>query len=93
VDVWAAAASLYKLITGEYPRDFPEDQDPWRVVLNKAPVPILRRGRFVGPHLALAMDEALVDNPGIRHQSALSLKTSLIKAAHQDGLIMEMEEP
>jgi serine/threonine protein kinase len=93
VDVWAAAASLYKLVTGEYPRDCPEDQDPWRVVLSRPPVPTLRRGRPVGPHLALALDEALVDNPAIRHQSAYSLKKALIKAAHADCLILEIAEP
>jgi hypothetical protein len=93
VDVWAAAASLYKLLTGEYPRDFPDDQDPWRVVLGRPPVPILRRGRPLGPHLALAIDEALVDNPAIKHQSAMSLKASLVRAAHLDGLIPEMAEP
>jgi hypothetical protein len=93
VDVWAAAASLYKLITGEYPRDFPEDQDPWRVVLSRPAVPVLRRGRPVGAHLALALDEALIDNPAIRHQSAQSLKKALIRAAHRDGLIPEIEEP
>ena len=93
VDVWAAAASLYKLITGEYPRDFPEDQDPWRIVLNRPAAPVLSRGRPIGAHLALAMDQALVDNPSIRHQSAMSLKKALIRAAHQDGLIPEITEP
>ena len=63
------------------------------MVLGKAPVPVLRRVRPVGPHLALAIDEALVDNPAIRHQSARSLKKSLIRAAHQDGLIQELPEP
>src|SRR5262249_47243612 len=28
VDVWAAAASLYCMLTGRVPRDFPEDRDP-----------------------------------------------------------------
>ncbi|MDR1297190.1 MAG: protein kinase [Deltaproteobacteria bacterium] len=87
VDVWAAAATIYKLLTGEYPRDFPEDEDPWRVVLNKPPVPILKRGRQLPSHLALAVDEALVDNPAIKHQTALSLKNSLVAAARRDGLI------
>jgi serine/threonine protein kinase len=92
VDIWAAAASIYKFITGEYPRDFPQDQDPWRVVLNSPPVPILKRGVRLGAHLAQAIDEALVDNPTIKHQSALSLKASLIKAAHRDGLLKEIAE-
>jgi hypothetical protein len=86
VDIWAAAASLYKLLTGDYPRDFPDEEDPWRVVLNRPPVPILKRGRHVPAHLALAIDEALVDNPAIKHQAALSLKRSLVGAALRDGV-------
>jgi serine/threonine protein kinase len=93
VDVWAAAASLSKLVTGVYPRDFPDDQDPWRVVLSRPAVPTLRRGRPNGPQLALSLDEALVDNPVIRHQSAASLKKALVKAAHADGLVPEIPEP
>jgi serine/threonine-protein kinase len=93
VDIWAAAASLYKFLTGEYPRDFPESEDPWRVVLNRPPVPVLRRGHFVPAHLAFALDEALVDNPEIKHQSAKSLKKSLIAAAHRDRLLLDIPEP
>ncbi|MDR0548278.1 MAG: protein kinase [Deltaproteobacteria bacterium] len=86
VDVWAAAASLYKLLTGDYPRDFPDKEDPWRVVLNVAPKPILERRADLPANLARVIDEALVDNPAIIHQQALSLKTALIKAAQLDGL-------
>jgi pSer/pThr/pTyr-binding forkhead associated (FHA) protein len=86
VDVWAAAASLYKLLTGDYPRDFPEDEDPWRVVLNKGPVPILKRRPDLPPNLAAAIDEALVDNPKIIHREAASLKRALVAAAERDGL-------
>ena len=34
VDVWAAAASLYYMLTGNLPRDFKEEDDPWVTVLN-----------------------------------------------------------
>ncbi|MDR1920333.1 MAG: protein kinase, partial [Candidatus Adiutrix sp.] len=37
VDVWAAAASLFKLVTGEYPREFPSARDPWQVVMKDKP--------------------------------------------------------
>ncbi|MDR3134868.1 MAG: serine/threonine protein kinase, partial [Deltaproteobacteria bacterium] len=93
VDIWAAAASLYKLLTGEYPRDFPESEDPWKVVLNRQPVPILRRGHFIPSHLALAIDEALVDNPAIKHQTALDLKKCLIAAAHRDHILLDIQDP
>jgi serine/threonine protein kinase len=87
VDIWAAAASLYKLITGQYPRDFPDEEDPWKIVLNTSATSILSRGRPVPENLAKAIDQALIDNPAIIHQSAKSLKKSLIEAAQRDGLI------
>jgi serine/threonine-protein kinase len=93
VDIWAAAASLYKLLCGEYPRDFPDSEDPWRVVLNRPPVPILKRGHRIPSHLALALDEALVDNPAIKYQTAASLKKSLIEAAHRDRLLLDVPVP
>jgi serine/threonine-protein kinase len=89
VDVWAAAASLYKLLTGDYPRNFPEDEDPWRVVLNKAPVPIRTRRQDVPTNLAMVIDMALVDTPSIRFQKANALKMALLEAAEQDGVVLE----
>jgi pSer/pThr/pTyr-binding forkhead associated (FHA) protein len=86
VDIWAAAASLYKLMTGEYPRDFPEGEDPWRVVLNKSAVPLRKRMPDMPPRLAEALDLALEDNPKIHHQSAGSLKASLLEACRGDGI-------
>jgi hypothetical protein len=91
VDIWAAAASLYKLLTGDYPRDFPEDEDPWRIVLNKNPVPILERKVKIPINLAEAIDWALVDNPSIHHQAAMSLKEALVNAAKRDGIRLPQE--
>jgi serine/threonine protein kinase len=88
VDIWAAAASLYKLMTGEYPRDFPEEEDPWRVVLNKPAVPVRRRRPDIPEHLADALDLALEDNPKIIHQAAGSLKAALLEACRADGLVI-----
>src|SRR5262249_20373052 len=47
VDVWAAAATLYYLLTGAYPRDFPRGVDRWLAVLQSAAVPIRRRNPSV----------------------------------------------
>jgi serine/threonine-protein kinase len=49
VDVWAAAASLYYLLTGHPPRDFPKGKDRWVVVLQTAPIAIRERVRAI-PH-------------------------------------------
>jgi serine/threonine-protein kinase len=59
VDVWAAAASLYSMLTGTTPRDFPAGRDRWTVLLQEDPVPILRRNPKLPPRLAGVIDEAL----------------------------------
>src|SRR5207245_2216012 len=38
VDVWALAASLYNMLTGHIPCDFPKGKDPWLAVLESDPV-------------------------------------------------------
>lgn len=86
VDVWAAAASLYKLLTGEYPRDFPPDVDPWQVVMNDKPRPLTDLLPDAPPHLAEALDQALVDDPTIFHQTAASFKAALLDAIEQDDI-------
>ncbi len=43
VDVWAMAASLYELLTGTVPRDFPPGCEPFLVVLHQGAVPIHQR--------------------------------------------------
>ncbi|MDR1045365.1 MAG: protein kinase [Candidatus Adiutrix sp.] len=88
VDVWAAAASLYKLLTGEYPREFPEGRDPWQVVMSDSPRPLKELLPDAPEHLAETLDEALVDDPAIFHQTAESLKKALLKAAERDDLLI-----
>ena len=77
VDVWAAAASLYYMLTGQYPRDFNTSADPWQTVLMTNAVPILQRGRPLPKRLARVIDEALRDNPDIQVKSAAELKGAL----------------
>jgi hypothetical protein len=77
VDVWAMAASLYYMLTGAVPRDFPVRQDKWLVVLQSAAVPIRRRKRTLPRKLAEVIDAALMDRPQITFQSALAFKQAL----------------
>lgn len=88
VDVWAAAASLYKLLTGEYPRYFPSERDPWQVVMSEKPRPLRHLLPQAPKHLTETLDEALVDDPAILHQSALSLKAALMAAAEKDDIYL-----
>jgi serine/threonine protein kinase len=77
VDVWAAAASLYFLLTGFAPRDFAPHRAPWRTVLETEPVPILKRGFRIPPRLAEVIDRALVDWPEIEFKEAAQLRAAL----------------
>jgi hypothetical protein len=77
VDVWAAAATLYNMLTGAYPRDFPNAKDVWQTVLNTDAVPIRRRKASIPAKLAEVIDAALVDRPEIQFKSAVELKRAL----------------
>ena len=77
VDVWAAAATLYYMLTGLPPRSFPRNKDPWQVVLQSPAVPIRERRNDVPKRLAGAIDEALIDQPDIRFDTAQALRAEL----------------
>jgi serine/threonine-protein kinase len=77
VDVWAAAASLYFMLTGAFPREFPKGQDPWQIVLQNAAVPIRDRSSRIPPRLAEVNDQALIDKPAITFKTAAELHRAL----------------
>ncbi|EIV92658.1 protein kinase domain with FHA domain [Frankia sp. QA3] len=80
VDVWALAASLYWMLTGALPRDFPVRRDPWHVVLQTEAVPIRQRNPAIPTALADVIDHALRDQPAIGFQSAVELRQALEQA-------------
>lgn len=77
VDIWAMAASLYFMLTGAFPRDFPRGKDPWQIVLQTDPVPIRKRNPAIPKKLAEVIDHALVDRPQIQFKTAADLKRAL----------------
>ncbi len=77
VDVWAAAATLYNLLTGTFAREFKKGQDPWRTVLQSPPVPIRERDPSIPEKVAGVIDLALVDQPTITFKSAIEFKRAL----------------
>ena len=79
VDVWAAAASLYYMLTGYYPRDF-TGKDIFLEVLRNKPVPILQRGTNIPKKLAEVIDLALMEEPEIYFKSAKAFKQALLTA-------------
>jgi eukaryotic-like serine/threonine-protein kinase len=80
VDVWAVAASMYKMLTGHVPRDFRCGLEPWRVVLETKPIPILQRNSGIPARLAEVIDHALVDDPEIGFQTVAEFELALRQA-------------
>ncbi len=77
VDVWSLAATLYAMLTGHAPRRFPRGADPWRIVLQEPPVPILERNPHLPQELAEVVDHALQERPRIAFSSASQLREAL----------------
>jgi eukaryotic-like serine/threonine-protein kinase len=80
VDVWAAAACLYNMVTGATPRDFPAGKDVWQAVLETEPMPIRRRDNSIPARLAEVIDKALIDKPSIVFKTAADFKKALLAA-------------
>jgi hypothetical protein len=80
VDVWALAATLYALLTGRPPRDFPPGRDPWLVVLRDDPVPIRCRNPAVPPRLAELLDAALFDRGPLAFPTCAAFGAALTAA-------------
>ena len=85
VDVWAAAATLYFLLTGEFPRDFPPRVDPFKVVLSTDPIPIRQRDPKIPAPLAQVIDRALQDKPALHYKQARDLSADLMAALGKIG--------
>lgn len=73
VDVWAAAASYYFMLTGTFPKEC-KGKDIWMAMLSGKAVPIRKRNSSIPKKLAEVIDEALIDQPKIRISSAAELK-------------------
>jgi eukaryotic-like serine/threonine-protein kinase len=83
VDIWAAAACLYEMLTGYLPRNFGEKDDPNRVILEKNAVPILdRQISYIPADLAKVIDRALREESdnSTHYQTAQDFKQDLMAA-------------
>jgi eukaryotic-like serine/threonine-protein kinase len=85
VDVWAAAACLYMMLTGEAPRRFGGGESPLRVILQETAVPILERDPTLPPALAAVIDRALWEDPDHHNETfykrAIDFRQALLEAA------------
>lgn len=80
VDVWAAAASYYFMLTGKFPKDFRPGVNVWQVLILEDAIPIRRREPGIPETLAAVIDRALAEKPGLYYSSAAALRRDLIAA-------------
>lgn len=84
VDVWAAAASYYYMLTGQFPKNFRPGGNMWQAIVTESAVPIRDRDYSVPRELARVIDAALVEKPEIGCKSASEFRRNIIKALPED---------
>jgi eukaryotic-like serine/threonine-protein kinase len=82
VDLWAAVACLYEMLTGNLPRNFSDQDDPIRVIMEQNAIPISERSAFIPTSLATVIDRALYEEKdnSTFYQTAEELKQDLLAA-------------
>lgn len=69
-DVFSLGATMYFLLTGKFPFDFPDKRDPMDVILNDDVVPIRKRLAAIPKPLAAAIDRAVTKKHKDRYLDA-----------------------
>ena len=80
VDVWAAAACLYWMLTGTFPRDFPpgaRGNAIFAAVASEPVIPIRVRSDSIPSQLAAVIDLALSEGSSLHFASAVEFKRAL----------------
>lgn len=78
-DVFSMGATLYYLLTGAFPFDFPPKRDPIDVILNENVVPIRSRKPTISKPLAAVIDQAVTKKDKSRYRDAGELLAALKK--------------
>jgi hypothetical protein len=76
-DLYALAATLYYLLTGQPPHDFSKRKDPLAVLLGDAPISISRRNSSLPEGLMAIIHRALARDPAQRFASAAQMHRAL----------------
>ena len=79
-DVWSMGATIYNMLTGQFPREFKEGRDPIDVVLNDEVIPIRQRNRSIPKPLAQVIDLAIHNKIKERYPTAIELSEALKQA-------------
>ena len=80
VDVWAAAASYYYMVTGQFPRNFRRGENFWLTIITRDAVPIRDRDASVPRGIAEVVDRALTERPRIGYSTAAEFRRDLVAA-------------
>ncbi|MDI7277568.1 MAG: FHA domain-containing serine/threonine-protein kinase [Anaerolineae bacterium] len=79
-DVWAMGATLYNMLTGQYPYQFTRGEDPIQVILQGRIVPIRDRKAGIPRKVEEVIDRSLAVNPKDRYQNGGELLKALRRA-------------
>jgi serine/threonine-protein kinase len=79
-DIYALGATLYRLLTGAFPRDYREGDNWVLVTLERPIVPLRQRAPSIDARLAAAVEKALATEPAQRYRSADEMRAALIAA-------------
>ncbi len=80
VDIWAAAASYYYMLTGTFPKRFRPGVNVFQVLIMEEAVPIRERNPAIPSALAAVIDRALKERPALPYSSAAALRKDLAEA-------------
>ena len=80
VDVWAAAASYYYMLTGMPPKNLKPQPLLWQSLVQEPAVPIRKRNSAIPARIAEVIDRALVERPEIGCKTAAALRRDIIAA-------------
>lgn len=80
VDVWAAAASYYNMLTGAFPKNFRPGKNVWQIIVSESAVPIRNRNALIPKQLAAVIDKALEEQPEIGYSSAAAFRKDIVSA-------------